>query len=280
MQATEAPNQAQVDYWNTGAGPVWVELQARLDRQLDPLGRVAMKALDLAAGERVLDIGCGCGQTSLALAEQVGPTGEVLGVDISVPMLDVARRRAAGAQAARFMQADAQTVDLGAEAFDAAFSRFGVMFFADPTAAFANIGRAARAGGRLGFVCWRPLAENLWMSGPAEAAAPFLPATPASDPEAPGPFAFADSERVRRILESAGWERIEIRPYDASISTGGVDESLSLIMRVGPLGAALRETPEAVPRVVDAVRALLARHDGPGGVRLPAATWIVTALRN
>lgn len=276
--ASQGPNQAQVDYWNTGAGPVWAQLQEMLDRQLDPLGRAAQQAIDVAPGERVLDIGCGCGHTTLALAEAASPNGEVLGVDISDPMLAVARQRAAGNPAIRFMEVDAQTADLPSGAFDAAYSRFGVMFFADPTAAFANIRRAVRAGGRLGFVCWRPFQENLWMRGPAEAAAPFLPAPAAApDPMAPGPFAFADPSRVRRILEAAGWSAVEIRPHDKSIGAGGLEETLSLMMRVGPLGAALRETPEARPRVIDAVREFLARYDGPDRVRLPAAAWIVTA---
>ena len=201
----QGPNQAQVDYWNTGAGPVWAELQDMLDRQLDPLGRAAQQALDVAPGERVLDIGCGCGHTTLALAEAASPNGQVLGVDISGPMLAVARGRAATNPVIRFIEADAQTADLPSGAFDAAYSRFGVMFFADPAAAFGNIRRAVRAGGRLGFVCWRAFSENLWMRGPAEAAAAFLPSAPAPDPEAPGPFAFADPSRVRRILEEAGW---------------------------------------------------------------------------
>ena len=276
--ATEPANQAQVDYWNTGAGPVWVEFQERLDRQLDPLGLAASAALAVRAGERVLDIGCGCGHTTLGLAGTVGPKGKVVGVDVSRPMLEIARRRAAGNDTIEFLEGDAQTADMGAAESDAAYSRFGVMFFADPTAAFANIRRAVRVGGRLGFVCWRPFSENVWMRGPAEAAAPFLPPAAPLDPEAPGPFAFADDARVRRILEAAGWGRVEIRPHDVSIGAGGLEDTLSLMMKVGPLGAALRETPEAAPRVVDAVRKFLMRHERPDGVRLAAAAWIVTAV--
>jgi SAM-dependent methyltransferase len=277
--SAKAANQAQVDYWNSGAGPVWVEFQERLDRQLDSLGQTALSALGVRAGERVLDIGCGCGDTTLALAEAVGAAGEVLGVDVSEPMLTVARRRAAGTETVGFLQADAQTADLGSARFDAAYSRFGVMFFSDPTAAFRNIGNALRVGGRLGFVCWRPLAENFWMRGPVEAAAPFLPPPTPSDPEAPGPFAFADSSRVRKILGAAGWTKIEIRPHDAEIGVGDAEATMALTMKVGPLGAALRETPEAAPRVMQAVREFLTRHEGPAGVRLPAAAWIVTAER-
>jgi SAM-dependent methyltransferase len=273
-------NQAQVDYWNTGAGPVWVEFQERLDRQLDPLGLAASEALAVRAGERVLDIGCGCGHTTLTLASAVGARGKVVGVDVSRPMLEVARQRAKGDARIEFLEGDAQTANMGVGRADAAYSRFGVMFFADPTAAFRNIRRAVRVGGRLGFVCWRPISENLWMRGPAEAAAPFLPPPSAPlDPEAPGPFAFADASRVRRILEAAGWGGVEIRPHDVSIGAGSLEDTLALMMKVGPLGAALRETPAAAPRVVDAVRGFLARHQRPDGVRLPAAAWIVTATR-
>ncbi|MBV8682532.1 MAG: methyltransferase domain-containing protein [Caulobacteraceae bacterium] len=275
----EAANEAQVEYWNTGAGPVWVEFQDKLDRQLDPLGRAAMSALDVRPGDRVLDIGCGCGHTTLALAQAVGMEGEVLGVDVSEPMLTVARRRAAGRNSIHFVQADAQSSDLGAGR-DAAFSRFGVMFFADPTTAFRNIGQALRPGGRLAFVCWRSLAENLWMRGPVEAAAPFLPPSPPQDPHAPGPFAFADDKRVRGILEGAGWSEVEIRPHDDEIGIGGVDETMALSMKVGPLGAALRATPDAAPSVMQAVRNFLSRYEGPNGVRMPAASWIVTATRS
>ncbi|HSZ52436.1 MAG TPA: class I SAM-dependent methyltransferase [Caulobacteraceae bacterium] len=281
--SAKAANQAQVDYWNTSAGPVWVEFQERLDRQLDPLGLAASAALAVGAGEHVLDIGCGCGHTTLVLAGAVGSHGRVVGVDVSRPMLEIARRRAAANGAIEFLEGDAQTLDMraegGAEGFDAAYSRFGVMFFANPTAAFRNIRHAIRPGGRLGFVCWRALSENLWMRGPVEAAAPFLPPSAPPDPEAPGPFAFADGARVRRILEAAGWGGVEIRPHDVPIGAGGLEDTLTLMMRVGPLGAALREAPEAAPRVMDAVRGFLARHERPDGVRLPAAAWIVTAAR-
>ena len=182
----ESPNTAQVDYWNAVAGETWVTYQAQLDRQIQPLGAEALRVLEPAPGERVIDIGCGCGQTTLALAERVGAAGAATGVDISRPMLEVARQRPvpAGAAAPRFVEADAQAADLGRGAHDAAFSRFGVMFFADPAAAFANIRAALKPGGRMVFVCWRPLAENLWMRLPLEAAQPLLPPMPPADPAA------------------------------------------------------------------------------------------------
>ena len=274
-----APNAAQIDYWNAVAGETWARFQDQLDRQIESLGDRAAKALEPRAGERLLDIGCGCGQTSVALARRVGPDGAVLGVDISKPMLDVARARPVpvGAATPAFARVDAQTGELGVAAFDAAFSRFGVMFFADPTAAFANIRHALKPGGRLAFVCWRPFAQNLWMRLPMEAAAPFLPPAPPMDPFAPGPFAFADSQRVRAILTDAGWGSIDVDPFDALIGGGTVDEALNLAFRVGPLGAALRDNPGSVEAVTDAVRAVLTAHHTPRGVLMPAAVWVVSA---
>ena len=202
-------NAAQIDYWNTVASETWARFQEQLDRQVEPLGLAAMDALAPSDGEHVIDIGCGCGQTSLALASRVAPTGTVVGVDISKPMLEVARRRPRpiASSALTFRQLDAQTDDLGRVVFDAAFSRFGVMFFSDPVAAFANIKASLKPSGRLAFVCWRSLAENPWMQAPLQAALPFIPPVTPPDPTAPGPFAFADADRVRTILIKAEFLR-------------------------------------------------------------------------
>lgn len=272
-------NTAQADYWNGRAGETWAELQRLLDMELHPLGIEAQSALAPAAGERVLDIGCGSGQTSLDLAAAVAPGGAVLGVDISRPMLDIARRRALQRDVeARFEIADAQTADFGGERFDAAFSRFGVMFFSEPAAAFANILKALRPGGRIAFVCWRPAADNPVMTTPFKAAEHLVPPQPPADPLAPGPFAFADPERVRRILGEAGFGQVAIRPFDALVGGWTPEEALIVAQRVGPLGAALRENPDLAPKVLDAVAHELQRHVGPDGkVRLGAAVWIVTA---
>lgn len=272
--AEAAANAAQIDYWNAAAGQTWVELNEALDRQLAPLGDAALAALAARAGEKILDIGCGAGATTAALAAAVGPAGAVTGVDVSRPLLEHARRRGS---AARFVEADAQTADLGT-GHDALFSRFGVMFFADPTAALANLRRALRPGGRLAFVCWRPLAENPWMRDPIMAALPHLPPMPPPDPLAPGPFAFADPERVRGILERAGFADIAIDPFDTHLSTGAdLDAAIRMALRVGPLGMALRDQPERTGDVVAAVRGALERHVTPEGVRMPAAVWIVRA---
>lgn len=275
--AAESPNAAQAQYWNETMGPVWAERQDQLDRQTAPLGLEAMRVLSPASGESVLDIGCGCGQSTVELARRVGPGGSVTGVDISRPMLERARQRPIppGAACPQFREVDVQTGDLGK--FDAAFSRFGVMFFADPTAAFANVRRALEPRGRLTFVCWRALADNALMRVPAEAASPLLPPSPPSDPEAPGPFAFADPDRVRRILQGAGFTAIAVEAFDAEVGGADLERTLALNLCIGPLGAALRQNPGLKDTVTGAVRAAISAYLTPAGVFMPAAVWIVSA---
>lgn len=279
---TDAPNAAQAEYWNAVAGSTWAALQDPLDAQLEPIGLEAMAVLAPAEGEHILDIGCGAGATALELAWRIDPEGSVTGVDISAPLLEVARRRArdAGYEQVKFVQADAQTHAFEKARFDAAFSRFGVMFFADPAAAFANIRGAVRPGGRLAFACWRPFAENPWMSAPMEAALrklPPQPTAPPQDPNAPGPFAFADQARVRGILEAAGWRNVRHRPLDLKIGGRSLQESIDTALRVGPLGALLRDQPDKAPVVIEILREEFQRHLTPDGVRMASAVWIVTA---
>ena len=239
-------NTAQIEYWNSSAGETWAQFQEPLDRQIEPLGLAAIDVLKPREGQHIIDIGCGCGQTTLSLASRVGVTGSVMGVDISKPMLEVALRRPRPAPnlPVTFRQLDAQTDDLGHNLFDAAFSRFGVMFFSDPATAFANIRTSLKPGGRLVFVCWRALSENPWMEVPLQAALPFLQPVEAPDPTAPGPFAFADASRVRTLLTSAGFGSVEISPFDAVIGGADIEQTLKLALRLGPLGRALRERPE------------------------------------
>ena len=278
-QHEPSANAAQIDNWNAAAGQTWVHFQEQLDRQIAPLGLAALNALAPRTGEAVIDIGCGCGQTSLDLAGAVGRDGRVVGVDVSGPMLAVARQRPIPDSVTRpaFREVDAQTGDLGHAVFDAAFSRFGVMFFSDPIAAFSNIRQALKPHGRLSFVCWRALQENPWMLAPLGAARPFLPPTPAPDPLAPGPFAFADASRVRSILGAAGFGSVHVEPFDTPIGCGDVDSTLALTLKVGPLGSALRENPQYKDAVTGAVRDVLARYATPDGVWMPAAVWIVGA---
>jgi SAM-dependent methyltransferase len=271
-------NAAQIEHWNAVAGKTWAQHQELLDRQIESLGLVAIDALAPTKGEHILDIGCGCGQSSLALADRVGAAGSVIGVDVSAPMLEVAlhRSRANPSLAVTFRQMDAQTDDLGRSQFDAAFSRFGVMFFSDPEAAFTNIRNSLKPGGRLVFICWRSLAENPWMQAPLQVALPFIPPVSPPDPTSPGPFSFAAPDRVRGILANAGFQSVAINPLDAPIGGADVEQTLNLSLKMGPLGAVLREHPELAAAVTGAVRDMLSAYLTPSGVVMPSATWIVT----
>jgi len=255
----------------------WAEVRELLELQLAPLGRRTLQALAPNPGESVLDIGCGGGETTLDLARAVAPDGEVVGVDLSAAVLAFARRAAEGCARVRFVQADAQVFPFEPASFDAAFSRFGVMFFTDPAAAFSNIRRSLKPKGRLAFVCWRGLEENPLDLLPLRAASIYLPPQPALDPDAPGPFAFANTDRVHGILERAGFGEIEITAHDELVGSGDLDSMLAVCSRVGALGKILRENPELRAATLPAVRSALAAHDGPDGVRLNAATWVVTA---
>ena len=278
------PNAEQIRYWNETAGPKWVAFQKLLDDQLGVLGRRAMDRARLVPGERVIDVGCGCGATTIELARRVAPGGEALGIDVSGPMLaraaDAARAAAVGN--VRFANADAQTHGFPAGAFDVVWSRFGVMFFSDPAAAFANLRTALRAGGRLAFMCWQTLPENPWLSVPLRAAAAHLALPPPPAPDAPGPFSFAEPERVRGILSRAGFAAIELEGVRDTLTVGGaatLDDAVRFLLEgVGPTSAALRE---ADPAARDTVRAAVRRAVEPfataAGVRMGCAAWLVSA---
>lgn len=281
----EGPNAEQIRYWNEVAGPKWVALHEQIDVQIRPLGHMTMDRARLAPGERVIDVGCGCGNTTLDLARRVGPTGKALGIDLSTMMLARARETAAAAGAANveFRQADAQTHPFEAGSFDVVFSRFGVMFFADATAAFRNLLGALRPGGRLAFVCWQALSENPWMLVPLAAALPHLPPIPLPDPNGPGPFGFADQNRVRLFLEGAGFRDVGFESVNEAIDVGGkadLDQVVDFALQMGPLGAVLRKSePAARDSVFAAVRDAIKPYQTADGIRMSSAAWIVTGRR-
>ena len=275
-----SPNQAQLEHWNEIAGPKWVQRQTELDRLLTSLGTLPMDRLPLRPGARVLDIGCGCGATTLELAGRVGPSGSVLGVDISVPMLARARERARDASNVSFLEADVQTHRLESARFDAAYSRFGVMFFADPVTAFANVRTSLAPGGQVGFICWQSLVKNPWCLVPITAVAGHVQLPPPPAPGEPGPFAFDDPERVRGILTDAGFAQIRIDPHGQPLTLGvnSVAEAAEFASEAGPTARLLRDVPADVKtRVMASIREALTPFAGPEGVRLDGACWIVTA---
>jgi len=277
-------NAEQIRYWNEQAGPKWVAFQRLIDGHIGPLGRRVMERAGVGVGESVIDVGCGCGQTTLELGRRVGPAGRVLGVDVSAPMLAraIEAAREAGARNVHFVPGDAQTHRFTPQAFDLVYSRFGVMFFAEPAAAFANLHAALRPGGRLAFVCWQTVPENPWVSVALQAAAQHLTLPPPPAPDAPGPFSFADAGRVRGILARAGFVRTNVEALRETLTVGGaatVDEAARFLVEgVGPTTAALRDADPAVrARVADAVRAALTPFATADGVRMGSAAWVVTA---
>lgn len=282
--SADGPNAEQIEYWNGQTGPKWVADQALIDTMLRPLGHAAMERAAIRRGEQVLDVGCGCGDTTLEIATRVAPTGTVKGIDISTVMLAQARKAAAarGITNATFTNADAQTHELAAGRNDLLFSRFGVMFFADPTAAFTNLRSALKPQARLAFVCWQSLPDNPWMFVPLMAGLKHLPPPEIPAPGAPGPFAFADKERVRSILNGAGFKQIAFEAYLSNIAIGGdaatVDQAVDFVLQVGPTARVLRDAEPGVRQAVaDSVREAIAPYHDENGVMMPSATWIVTA---
>lgn len=273
-------NAEEIAYWNAEAGSKWCALQQRIDRAFAPLNAPLYAAAAIRPGEAVLDIGCGCGATSITLARAVGAQGSVLGVDVSRPMLALAERRSLeiGIGNASFVLADASTYAFEDGAYDLACSRFGVMFFDDPIDAFANLRRSLRPGGRFVFACWRELAANPWFHVPAQAVRPHVPPQPKPHPDAPGPLAFASADRVRTILEGAGFEAACIEPFDATLSLGTRSDAVDLVSQIGPTGRLLTEADEHARATAErALDEALSDHEVDGDVGLTGAVWIVSA---
>jgi len=277
----QGPNAQQAEYWNDVAGPKWVDLSEAINRQIEPLGQAAMDLAGIAPGQSVLDVGCGCGQTSLELAGRVGPEGRVEGVDLSEPMLAAARERSAGVDNLRFTAADAQSHDLGEGSYDRIFSRFGVMFFADPQSAFVNLRRALRSGGGMAFVCWQEIGRNPWMAVPGAAVARHVELQRPADPHAPGPFAFSDADRVIGLLGAAGFEKIDCQALEQPLTIGrGMtrEQLVEFSLQMGPAGAAMREADDALRgRLRDAVAEAIEPYLAEDALVMDSACWIFSA---
>ena len=277
-----ADNAAQVQYWNSIAGQRWTDRQEEQDLVMRPISDRLIAAADAKPGQRVIDVGCGCGDTTIDFAARVMPGGEVLGLDISEPMLARARERAPSALPARFVLADATVYDFEPGWADLAVSRFGVMFFADPAQSFANLRKGLKSGGRLAFACWREAKQNPFFIVPLREAKKHAPPLPETNPDDPGPFAFADDARVRRVLTAAGFADIVVTPQnlDLDIAIGrGLDAAVASALSIGPTSRILDGQPEAVRAAAAAdIRKALAERTKGDSVPLGAAIWIVTAV--
>lgn len=279
----ETANHEQAERWNSGEDVAhWVTYQERYDRMLEPFAAMILDAAAIGADDRVLDVGCGCGATTRAAASLVA-SGAATGIDLSAPMLTKGRSDAltAGLSNVTFTQGDAQVHPFDPGSFDAVISRFGLMFFADPVAAFSNLRTAAKADGRLVFICWQPAAANEWLLLPSGALAEHLPLPEPASPDAPGMFALADPDRVRAILTDAGWSGIEVIPASTPILVGGggtVDDAVEFL-RTGSIGRTMLAgaDPITAANAIESVRAALIPHAGPDGVLLNASVWLVSA---
>jgi SAM-dependent methyltransferase len=276
-------NAEQREYWNSEEGAVWVREQDRYDEMLAPFTVALLDAAAPGSSDTVLDIGCGTGGTAIGAA-RLAADGQATGIDISAPMIDGARRRAEreGVTNVTFALRDAQADPLGTDV-DLALSRFGVMFFDDPVAAFSNVQRSLAPAGRLAFVCWQPLLVNEWMTVPALAVAEHVPLPEPPAPGAPGPFSFGDPDHVRAVLDAAGFGNVTVDAHETSLLLGGVGsvESAVTFLRSTGMGRTLLSTAPAdvVDRALDGVRAAIAPHHDGDGVRMQSATWIVQATR-
>jgi ubiquinone/menaquinone biosynthesis C-methylase UbiE len=280
---TTMANRAQFDSWNGDSGERWVASADERDRVLAPVGEVLIAVAAPSTGAGVLDIGCGCGATTLAAAAHVGDAGSATGIDLSRPMLDLARRRATSASATNtsFIHGDAQTHPFASGSADLVISRFGTMFFSDPEAAFANIATALRPGGRICLATWQPLMANEWLTVPGAALLRHTePPTVHSDE--PGMFGQSEPDRVIKTLHAAGFAGVAIEATEITLTLGAsLDDAVDYLVASGPGRALLETIPEGAARAVAIadVRAALVDHHDQSGVRLGGGVWMITATK-
>ncbi|WP_375782730.1 class I SAM-dependent methyltransferase [Bradyrhizobium sp. Pha-3] len=281
MNAGHPQNADQIAYWNGPGGQRWASRQAAQDIVLQPVLDLLIDRAAPKAGERIVDVGCGSGASSFGLAAKVAPNGHVFGVDVSEPMLTRARQSAPQGLPVEFTLADATVYPFAGESFDLLASRFGVMFFADPVASFANLHRAMRRSGRLAFACWQEPRDNPFFMAPLQAVYKHVPKLPQLGPEDPGPFSFASEARVKRILGDAGFSGIAMEPcrleFDVAIGRG-IDTAVQSALEIGPASRALEGHPDDVrAAAVSSIREALMPFVKGDSVPLPGAIWIVTA---
>jgi SAM-dependent methyltransferase len=276
-------NEGMIEFWNGPGGDRWVALQARYDAQLDPISMPLVEQMATEPEVRVLDIGCGSGSMALSIARSRTGHGHVTGLDISSPMLDLARRRAVrdGIERVTFVRADAQSHTFEPDSVDVVVSRFGVMFFDDPVAAFTNLRHGVIGGGRLRCLVWQSPDENEWVRVPSQIASRIVELPPHGD--GPGPFGLADPDRLRRILIDAGWSVDEIDPVRGDFAVGGpspYDDAIEFVIGGGPLARGIADAGEAAIEQVAAALTdeLVGFYDG-SELRMGYAAWLVEATR-
>lgn len=274
-------NADQAAFWSEGAGRKWIDEQAAMDAALAPVLDLLLGRAALRPGQRVLDIGCGTGTSTIEIAGRVAPGGEAHAVDIAAALLETAQSRAARVPNAEFTLADAQTHGFAQQSYDIALSRFGVMFFSDPAAAFANIARALKPGAPLIFAAWCSVADNPWFRLPARVAMQRLGKVTPTPPRAPGPMAFEEADYVTDILTRAGLEEISVTRADLHLTPLGTPADVAaLAMRIGPATRIIAEregTPADAAAIEAAIAEAMAGFDTGRGVRVPAAIQLCTA---
>jgi SAM-dependent methyltransferase len=277
------PNVEQAEHWDGNGSLHWVEYQEQHDAFVAPFDAHLLAAAGIAGRDRVLDVGCGCGATTRAAARAAADGGDATGVDLSGAMLERARAVADedGLTNVRFVHGDAQAHPFEQGEFDAAISRFGVMFFADPTAAFTNLARATREQGRLVFLCWQELLRNDCFWVPVSAALTHVPPPDPGSPDEPGPFSLADPDRIRSILSAAGWRDVDLQEVEEQLPLGDdTDSAVTFVRGFRSMRRLLAGADDAaVGRAVEAVREAFAANESSKGVVLGATAWVVSARR-
>jgi SAM-dependent methyltransferase len=280
MSNIDTSSEAQM-YWNEEGGDKWVENIDFAESFMTPMSDRLIERIAAKKGEKILDVGCGGGITTLKLAALAGEDGGVLGVDVSRQIIDVAIKRAEDSTNIEFQHSDAASTEFGENKFDLITSRFGVMFFDDPVAAFKNLHLSLKPTGRLVFLCWRTPQENPWMAEPAAATFQILPPPmekPA--PTDPGPFSLGEAEHLTNVLQLAGFTNINLEPVDLSLPMSSVDTAVGFLTRLGPAADALKEaSDDQRVEVIAAIRSVMEKYSNVDGVLAPAATWIASASK-
>ena len=276
-------NSVMQSYWNEDGGYKWAENIDVVETMITPISERLLEEISACEGNIVLDIGCGGGLTSINLANLVTSTGMVIGIDVSEPILNIARSRGAGIENLTFIQRDAATASLDESSFDIITSRFGVMFFDNPILAFKNLYVALKPTGRLVFLCWRKMQENPSWAEPAKIAAEILPPPVDSriaDPTAPGPFSLSDPAHLTAILQTSGFNNIELQKVDTNLSMGELDEAIIYSMKMGPASQIVKNaTDQEKEQIASAIGESFRKYTNHNEVTIPSATWIVSATK-